>query len=337
MVAVSGSTAFSLYAGAYAVATIGCILALGRATRVQDNDTRRGLVGLLLGSGGWAALELGFLVAPDGLKYGFYLASLVVGLTTVGAWLYFCSAYTGRSFHRDASYRHLAAAVYLAIVVVKVTNPYHGLYFTTAPVTEPFPHVTIMHQTFHWVVTGLAYALSAIGFYLLFETFRGSNYATGRLSLLVALAGLPVVFDVIAYSGLGPVITLNYEPVGVALFAVGVLYVADGSFVAVRRFGREQLLDQLDEAVVIVDTDWRIKDTNEAARELFPSLADSLDAALVDVVPELDDLLPVEDSRVIEFADDGVDRVELPQLLVLLLPFRFALADLDLALDARER
>ena len=305
--------AYSLVFGATALV---CFAAVSRALgRIEDSETRVGLVALLATTGLWAAFYVGrILSSAPAVQLTFYVLGLTAGLASIGAWLYFCSAYAGKSYHRTPLFRQLAVFVFAVVLAVKFTSPIHGLYFSTAQSTTPFPHLVIRLGVLHWIVAGLAYALSAIGFYMLFETFQGSNYATGRLSLLVGLAGLPVVFDVIAYSGIGPVITLNYEPIGVALFAVGVLYVADGSFVAVRRFGREQLLDELNEAIIIVDTDWRIKDTNQSARELFPDLMDSIDEALFDVVPEFDDLLPVEDSRVIEFAESAPNRQYLPSV-----------------------
>lgn len=298
------------YSLVFGVAALICFAAVSRALdRLEDSDTRVGLVALLATTGLWASFYVGriFSSAPE-VQLTFYILGLTAGLTSVGAWLYFCSAYAGKSYHRTPLFRQLAVFVFGLVLAVKLTSPIHGLYFTTAQSTTPFPHLVIRLGVVHWIVTGFAYALSAVGFYMLFETFQGSNYATGRLSLLVGLAGLPVVFDVIAYSGFDPVITLNYEPIGVALFAVGVLYVADGSFVAVRRFGREQLLDELDEVIVIVDTEWRIKDTNESARELFPDLTDSLDEPISDVIPALDDLLPATESRVIEFAESTPER-----------------------------
>ena len=293
------------YSLVFGVTAVVCFAAVSRALdRLEDSDTRIGLVALLVTAGLWASLYVGRILASDPeLQLAFYILGLAAGLASVGAWLYFCSAYAGKSHHRRPLFRRVAVFVFALILLVKLTSPIHGLYFTTAQSTTPFPHLVIRLGVLHWIVTGVAYALSAIGFYMLFETFQGSNYATGRLSLLVGLAGLPVVFDLIAYSGIGPVITLNYEPIGVGLFAVGVLYVADGSFVAVRRFGREQLLDELDEVIIIVDTDWRIKDVNAAARELFPGLADNLDERLLEVVPSFEDLLPAEESRVTEFAD----------------------------------
>jgi len=120
------------------IAALTCFASLTRLHHITDSDTRQGLWALLLTSGGWAAAHVGFLVSPTtSLKLGWYTLGLVLGLAAVGAWLYFCSAYTGRTYHRNPTYRRLAIAVYIALVAVKVTNPLHREYFTTTVVATP--------------------------------------------------------------------------------------------------------------------------------------------------------------------------------------------------------
>jgi signal transduction histidine kinase len=292
---------FLSYVLAFATATVVCGAALFRARQVEDDATRRGLVALFVGSGGWAAWELGFLVAPTpDLKYASYLVSLVIGLTTVGAWLYFCSAYTGRSFHTDRTYRLGAVVVYLVIVVVKVTNPLHGYYFTTAYVAEPFPHLTVMHGTFHWVITGLSYALVAVGFFMLYELFLEADYDTHALGAVAALTGLPVLFDIVGFAT-PAVIDMNYEPLGVAVFAVGVLFVFEEQFLAV------QLSDGVDDPVVYLDDEGRIRQFNDQARLLFPALSGAVGSTLPAVLPDVADRLSSEE-RVIDRTYEGERR-----------------------------
>ncbi len=295
------SVLFLGYVLAYATATLVCGVALVRARQVEDAGTRRGLVALFVGSGGWAAWELGFLVAPTpGLKYASYLVSLVVGLTTVGAWLYFCSAYTGRSFHTDSTYRHAAVAVYLAIVAVKLSNPFHGLYFTTAFVTQPFPHLTVMHGTLHWITTGLSYALVSVGFFMLYELFLEADYDTRPLGVVAALTGLPVLFDIVGFAS-PAVIDMNYEPLGVAVFAVGVLYVFEEQFLAV------QLTDGVDDPVIYLDDEGRIRQFNDHARSLFPALSGSASTALSTTLPDVAERLCAEEN-VLDLTHEGERR-----------------------------
>jgi signal transduction histidine kinase len=287
----------------FSLTAVVCFGAISRAgTKIEDRDTQWGLVSLLALSGFWSAFHVGRLVVSSPqLQVTFYILGLSVGLATVGSWLYFCSAYANESYHRERTYRWLAVGFYVAIILVKFTSPLHGLYFSTTPVAEPFPHLEIQLGVLHWVVTGIAYSLSAVGFYVLFDLFRDSAHATRRLSVVVGLAGLPVAFDIVSYVVPGTIITLNYEPIGVGLFTVGVLYLADGTFLAVRKFGREQLIDELDEGIILLDDGRTIHDTNSAARTLFPSLERSTGRQIDTAAPDLASYLPLERSRIVTF------------------------------------
>jgi hypothetical protein len=65
-------------------------------------------------------------------------------------------------------------------------------------------------------------------------------------------------------------IDINYEPLAVAVFAISALFVFNDRFLAV------QLTDGVDGAVVSLDTDDRIREFNQQADELFPSLSEGL-------------------------------------------------------------
>ncbi len=263
----------------FGVATLASGIAAVRARKIEAAETRRGLVALLVTTAGWAFFQLGTLVVSDGsVAYGLHVLSLIVGLATVGAWLYFCSAYTGRQFHRDASYRRVAAAAYLGIVVVKLTNPVHGLYFDAELVSTPFVHLAVQHGVVHWVVSGIAYALASVGLFMLYELFLEVDYDTRPLGVLAAATALPVTLDLVGVTT-GLLLEINYEPLGVAVFAVGVLYVFEDRFFAV------QLVDDVDDAVVHLDTDGRIRELNGRARERFPQLAGAVGESFADAFP----------------------------------------------------
>ncbi|ESS05771.1 MAG: His Kinase A (phospho-acceptor) domain protein, partial [uncultured archaeon A07HB70] len=110
----------------------------------------------------------------------------------------------------------------------------------------------------------------------------------------VAATALPAVFYVLSLETIG-LLTLHYEPVGVAVFAVGTLYVVDEQFVAVPQFWRNQLVDSLDEKIVLIDDEGRVRDYNRRAVEAFPELADGEDQPLDAVVPRLAEALGDDD------------------------------------------
>ncbi|MFC3476395.1 histidine kinase N-terminal 7TM domain-containing protein [Halobacterium litoreum] len=295
------SWVFAAYVGAFGAAAVACGVAVLRARRVADDDTQRGLVGLLVGSGGWAFFQLLYLVVPGrALKYVAYDASLVVGLATIGGWLYFTSAYTGRTLHRQQTVRRLAVGVYASIVALKLTNPIHGWYFTLTAVESPFPHLAVQQGTVHWVVTGLSYALVAVGFFMLYELFVEADYDTRPLGVLVGVTGLPVAFDLFGFAS-PLLLDVNYEPLGVAAFALGVLYVYEAEFLAV------QLTDGFDDPVVYLDDADRVRSANGRATAVFDALdgatGESLSAVLPDVAAVLD-----EDQPIVQRAVDGEAR-----------------------------
>lgn len=270
----------------FLIATLVCVVSVSRALRIDDPDVRWGLVALLVTAGGWAAMHIGYVASPgEASKYAFFVAGLVIGFAAVGPWLYFCSAYSGRTLHRDTRVRAAAVVVYVAIVLVKVTNPWHEWYFTATMKTEPFPHLLIDHQPLHWVIMGLAYALAFVGIFMLFELFVRVDYRTSPLVVLVGLTGVPVIFDVLG--ALSPyLLEITYSPLGVAAFAAGVLYLYYERFQAI------SLTGDTDEPVIVLDDADAIRDINRSARSLFPEL--DRGRTLAEQLPQLAAILDEE-------------------------------------------
>jgi len=287
-----------LYVTTFGVAALACVGSLTRLQQITDPDTRRGLWALLATSGGWAAAHVGFLVSPTRpLKLGWYTLGLVLGLAAVGAWLYFCSAYTGRTYHQHPTYRLLAIGVYIVLVAVKVTNPVHQEYFTTTAVATPFPHLSVYTGPLHWTVMAFSYALAFVGYFMLLELFTEIDLDTRPLVALVGITALPVIFDLIGYTT--PfLIDITYEPLGVAVFAVGVI------FVYIDRFDAVQLAAERDTPVIALDADNNIRETNHAARTIFPALADAHRTRLETTLPEVADCLDSDDP-ILKHQQDG--------------------------------
>jgi signal transduction histidine kinase len=292
---------FAAYVGVFGAVAVACAASLARVGAVEDADTRRGLAALLVASGLWATAHVAFLVAPwPGVKLAAYYVGLAVGFAAVGPWLYFCSAYTGRSLHRNPFYRRAAVALLAVVLGLKFTNPIHGLYFSAAPTTAPFPHLAVRHHLLHWLAMGLSYTLAAVGYFMLLELFTQTGYDTRPLAFLLGLTALPLVFDIVGRQST-VLLDMTYEPLGVAAFAVGTL------FLFFERFQAVQLASGIDDPVVFLDDDGVIRDVNRPAVALFPALGgtvgDRLDAHLPALARRLDD-----DERVLELERDDETR-----------------------------
>jgi signal transduction histidine kinase len=287
MAAAPGDPVQIVYIFAFGTAAAVCFGSLVRARKVEDDETRYGLVGLLVGSGGWSASHASLLALPGAdLKIGAYMIGLVLGFSTVFSWLYFCSAYSGRALHREPRLRQAAVGLYLAVVLVKLTNPLHQQYFVAETVRNGTVYVDIQQQAFHWMAAGLSYAFAAVGLFMLFEQFANAGYDTRPLVGLTGLTVLPILLDVVGFTS-GLVLNIIYAPLGVAGFALGVLFIYKERFLAV------QLTGDVDEAFVFLDSQRTVEDFNESALTLFPALRN----ARGDPVDSVEGLEMVADSE----------------------------------------
>jgi signal transduction histidine kinase len=288
------------YWAPFLVTALVCFFAVGRAAQIEAPEVRHGLVWLLATTGSWALFEVGYFLLPQPLKNPAYLIGLVFGFATVWAWLYFCSAYTGRSYHQNRTLRRLGAGIFLGIVAVKLTNPIHGLYFETTFVATPFEYLAIEHGVFHWAVTGLSYALATTGLFMLFELYAESGYDTRPLAGLTVLLGVPVVLDLFAVVT-GAVIDVIYAPLGVAAFTVGVLYVYERRFLAIQSTG------EADDAAIFLDAEDRIRDYTPAAAAFFPALDGASGQPLQSIIPAVAETTDSE-TQILEYESDGQRR-----------------------------
>lgn len=287
------------YMGLFFFTGVACVASIPRARTFGDIEVQYGLVGLLGFTGVWALLKTAFFIVPVPLQEVVYATGLISGFAAVWAWLYFASAYTGRGLHRNPTLRRLGGAVFLTITAVKLTNPVHGLYFTTILTDTPFRHLAIEHGIIHWISTSLSYVLAAIGLFMIFELYIESGYDTKPLAVLTAMLALPVTIDIVAVAT-GSLINFIYAPIGVAVFAVGALFIFGDQLLAVRTRA------QGDEATIVLDDNDRIQAYSSPAKDAFPELDGATGDPLEDVLPTVGTIKADDENRIVEReGDDG--------------------------------
>ena len=286
------------YVGLFGFSGLACFAAIPRAQKFEDPEIHRGLVWLLGTTGAWAAFKVAFFLAPDPFRGAAYTVGLVFGFATVWAWLYFCSAYTDRVYHRNRVVRWLSVGIFASVVSVKLTNPLHGLYFTTREATVPFEYLVIEHGILHWSVTGLSYVLAAVGMFMVFERYLESGYDAKPLAALTGLLGLPVALDVAALTT-SQVINVIYAPLGVAVFAIGVLFVFQQQFVTVQTTTRG------DDLSIYVDDGGRIRDYSRAVPSVFPKLEGAVGEELSTAHPTLAETIESDEQILTHETGDG--------------------------------
>jgi len=287
-----------VYMSLFFFSGVACFLVIPRARTLDSAELRTGLVGVLATTGTWGVLKTAFFVVPSPFRAATYTAGLIFGFATVWAWLYFASAYTGRRLHTNSTLRRLSVGVFLSVVTLKLTNPIHGLYFTTTESTRPFRHLAIEHGVMHWISTGLSYTLAAIGLFMILELYAESEYDSRPLVISTGLLALPVTLDLVAI--VTPrLINFIYAPIGVAAFAIGAVYLFGDRLLSVGA------ATQIADTAVIVDSDDRIQDFSTAAVRAFPELDGAVGKPLATVLPAVA-ATRESDEKVVE--RDGDDR-----------------------------
>lgn len=291
---------FVFHVSIFLVAAVVCFASVPRARTIQHRETREGFVAILLTCGLWASGYVGYFLVPGFVpKVTLYTIGLVAALACVGAWLYFSAAYTGRS-PRQSPFRRGIVAVFLGLAALKVTNPLHNSYFTTEWANEPFAHLAIQHGILHWVALGASYVVIGISFFMLLERFYYSGADTRPLVALLSVTALPIGLNILSVSE-PALLAFWYEPIGVAVFAVGTLFVYH------RRFEAIQWAGESDTPAVFLDQDARIRDYNRAATTLFPALQGTLGRPITAVLPQVAAQLEGGDG-LISLAEDGETR-----------------------------
>ncbi|WP_118827765.1 ATP-binding protein [Salinibacter ruber] len=283
-------TAYFGYLLAFVVATAACLGAAWRARSIPSPETRRALTWFFSGSAAWALAYVGFLlVGPAFWKHLFYQASLIVGFSVVFAWLWFCSAYSGRGLHRSLKVQQFAAAVFVIVTALKVTNPLHGLYYGLEPAgggpTGGAFGLVVTHETLYWVVMAVAYALSAAGYLMLLEVFLKADAQVAPLAALTGLTALPAAFNVVGH--VQPTfLDITHEPLGVAVFAVGLMLVYETQFSVV------QLTGSVGEPNLTIGRQGRIRGLGGGIKETVPPLSEEdLGRPLGEALPGLAEAL----------------------------------------------
>ena len=290
---------WAVFAGLFALAAVACSWAAVRVVSFYDSEVRVPLVVFLGLTAAWGLTNSLLVVpqAPVELMHGAYLVGLVAGIGTVPVWLWFCSAYAGHPYHYDRRLQALSVGLTAGVVLLKLTNPLHGWYFGPQVATEPFVHFAPETGVVYWTVAALSYVAAAVGLYLLFELYFDSRFRTRKVAVLTGLIALPVVPKLVAVVRPDTLALLFYEPLGAAVFAVGIVTVFRDSFLSVRAPARRQLADSLQDLVIVLDRDDRIADYNDGAAQLFEGLegmvGQPLSAGLPELAAQLDSDKPV--------------------------------------------
>ena len=304
------------------IALLWLIVPLGLATTwylwpLRKSATVRFLHALLIGTGGWCLFYSGeILASTEHAKLIWAMSQYpFIGILPV-AWAGLATSL--RRNGRPPSRGTLAALaiVPLATQPLVWTNEWHHLIWRGYSI-QPLGSLRLLivdHGPAFWVFD--IYCLAIVGVGLLSLAWLSltarSLGATQRATLMLS-ALLPAVGNFLYTQHIGPLPGLDLTPLAFALSVLAVSHAASGrGIVNIVLLARDAVLEQLPEAVFVLDEHGDVVDANESARLLA---AQHSEFTLGRPLPALLPFVPIDwrdamrgDGRVVPFSRNGISR-----------------------------
>jgi len=277
------------------------------ALRRRPDSMAGPLVAMMVGVVTWAvphAISLGFADLESVLLWQrlTYPGAAVAPV----AYLVVALAYTGHD--RWLSRRTYAALLIVPAMTVVVvwTAPYHDLFWRSPSIVEVTSVSVLVFDRgpWYWVTLTYLYGVSGVGV-LLFATraLRSGPIYSKQAGLMFVGGVVPLVTNVVTVFVLpGPVIDLTTPALAVTgiTFALALFYL---DLLSVRPVARDQLVEELDDGVVVIGPDGRVRDFNQTAELLIEDIA--IDTPVEEILP--DGTLPDRGEIAVEI--DGRERL----------------------------
>jgi PAS domain S-box-containing protein len=187
--------------------------------------------------------------------------------------LFFTLAFTGNDGWLAGKRRILAFLVPFTVSVLAAFEPLHGLIWSRITYL-PVGGMLAMRVTYGWFFwIGFSYSFSLLVFsavLMLRETVHAQPVYRWQSLLMVTGIAIPLVLYVVYSLKLVPGLTKNFSPI--AYGAAGLCFVASirqHRFLDLIPIGRSLLVDEIPDAMIVVDVSGRIVDVNSAGAALL--------------------------------------------------------------------
>ena len=296
----------------------------GRRLLVRGFDyTTAAFVALVLSSSIWTVSRVFELLFVSELLSRFFLTMIYVGYSGAGvSVLLFALAYVGRKDLLTVRNLVLLSVLPALAVITAATNPYHELFWIGDFEVEegwwgePLIHVRDFQPLFH---AYMAYPVGAavIGIYLLLRTaFTSPDVYRRQTVAFVAGAGAALTTGILFGLEAQPVVPdfVDLMPVGFAIMGLCFWYaIFSFQMLDLVPVARDTVIESMRDGYIVLDTEDRVVDFNNAAMEVLDTEETIVGSKLVELLPESEPVIDAHDngSRVedeLELEIDGDQR-----------------------------
>ncbi|MFB6235746.1 MAG: histidine kinase N-terminal 7TM domain-containing protein [Halopenitus sp.] len=225
----------------------------------------------------WATLDgvsMGFS-DPDRVRFWYRLRYPAI-VTAPVAYAVVALTYTGKDRWITRRTLALLAVVPVLTVVIVWTNHLHGIYWESMTVVRA-QGVSLVEATpglWYWVNLGYLYLLTIVTLSTLGGTMLRSSRMYRKQAAIMFVAGLvPLATNAVSIFEFGPDPVVDFTTL--ALTGTGVLValaVYQFDLVEVRPVARDRLLEELNDGVIVVGPNGRVREFNPTAAKIFDDL-----------------------------------------------------------------
>lgn len=291
-----------------AIVSIGAILAIAvgvGSVRKRPDPMAWPIAIMMIGAAMWAiphAISFGFSdVEQVALWHKIRYPGTVIAPV---AYLIVALKYGGYNRYLSRRFYWLLSVIPVLTVIVVWTNQYHGLFWQSlslgrvggASVLEP------QYGAWYWVNLGFLYAVTIGGLLALIQVAIRAGPIYRKQALLMFLGGVvPLATNGLVNFGTGNEPMVDFTTTALAISG-GVFALALFHFdlLEVRPVARARLIEELDDGVIVVGPDGRIRDFNPIAGQILGGIAvdQSIDQYISDeIVPDGGEMVVEVDGR----------------------------------------
>jgi|GEM_PF-633737 len=236
------------------------------------------------------------------------------------AWLLFVLDYTGRTKWNNKRTRLLLMIHPILLQLAILTNPLHNLFWLDVTLTQVdglVIGVTVSGLLF-WVHALYSYILLLVAGFLLVRTMAHSpELYRGQIIYLVVGMVAPWLANIVFLAGLSPLPSyVDLTPLAFVITAMAVAFsMRRYNFLDIVPVARDAIIENMNDAVLVLDTNQRIVEANPALIKLINRpLGEVIGQPLINILTQRQDLLQtfegVNDVETdIELIIDGEKRV----------------------------
>ena len=248
------------------------VLALYVYRQHRDKPEGRTLLLLMAGVAIWSFIYALELATADLATKVFWAKLKYLGIAVVPAsWLVFALQYTGRKKWLTPLNVGLLVVGALAVLITVWTNDFHYLFWTSVSLDESGPFTALPEGPGFWIWATYSYLLFLFGTILMFETYLRSQRLYRRQAGAMLIAALPPwIGNVIFLADLSPFPRLDLTPFAFAITCVACAWgLSRFRLLDILPVARNAVVENMSEAVIVLDAENNIMDINPSAERLI--------------------------------------------------------------------